>query len=472
MGNCMSNYYKILELTPDAEPQDIKKSYFRLIRKYPPDKEPKKFQEIREAYEYLQQENNREELKRIYNIPSPFCEVYQYARAYESRGDLKQAIATCKEGLRIDTGQKELNLFLAGLYMKNEEAGKAIKLLESLSSRFKNDLSWNSLLARAYDKRGWVKKALLQYELAYRMGNKETDFLLAFAANNLRQDYYINARELLLEILKREQESDHPDIYTVIRVFSLLFISDMQYEPIDLPADIKIHQSFFEYKKLSLNNQKMLTIDVLGFVMAAYDQNTHDTDVLDYLTGAVSFEEPVNYTQDEMDILHMALCKMEKVKITKDTRLDIEIREAAVEFLLKSLLSEEEYEFDEESIDLDILGSKLLIIDAMPGIKMQLDIIKEEYPNVSKEMAEFIEELELNNNLAYLKSKYEKKYCKLAGFPSNTRLVRNTKYTEQDYGEEESEYSFYQEPYKREEPKIGRNDPCGSGKKYKKCCGR
>ena len=29
------------------------------------------------------------------------------------------------------------------------------------------------------------------------------------------------------------------------------------------------------------------------------------------------------------------------------------------------------------------------------------------------------------------------------------------------------------EPYRREEPKIGRNDPCpcGSGKKYKKCCG-
>jgi len=30
------------------------------------------------------------------------------------------------------------------------------------------------------------------------------------------------------------------------------------------------------------------------------------------------------------------------------------------------------------------------------------------------------------------------------------------------------------DPYRREEPKIGRNEPCscGSGKKYKKCCGR
>ncbi len=33
---------------------------------------------------------------------------------------------------------------------------------------------------------------------------------------------------------------------------------------------------------------------------------------------------------------------------------------------------------------------------------------------------------------------------------------------------------YGQEPYRHETPKIGRNEPCpcGSGKKYKKCCGR
>lgn len=33
---------------------------------------------------------------------------------------------------------------------------------------------------------------------------------------------------------------------------------------------------------------------------------------------------------------------------------------------------------------------------------------------------------------------------------------------------------YGQEPYRREAPKVGRNDvcPCGSGKKYKKCCGK
>ncbi len=37
-----------------------------------------------------------------------------------------------------------------------------------------------------------------------------------------------------------------------------------------------------------------------------------------------------------------------------------------------------------------------------------------------------------------------------------------------------SEQSVFDEPFRRKEPKVGRNEfcPCGSGKKYKKCCGR
>jgi preprotein translocase subunit SecA len=39
---------------------------------------------------------------------------------------------------------------------------------------------------------------------------------------------------------------------------------------------------------------------------------------------------------------------------------------------------------------------------------------------------------------------------------------------------EDEESETDPEPIRRTEPKIGRNDPCpcGSGKKYKKCCGR
>jgi preprotein translocase subunit SecA len=42
-----------------------------------------------------------------------------------------------------------------------------------------------------------------------------------------------------------------------------------------------------------------------------------------------------------------------------------------------------------------------------------------------------------------------------------------------EFGDEDVDDRFYPETYVRPEPKVGRNEPCpcGSGKKYKKCCG-
>jgi uncharacterized protein len=45
--------------------------------------------------------------------------------------------------------------------------------------------------------------------------------------------------------------------------------------------------------------------------------------------------------------------------------------------------------------------------------------------------------------------------------------------TDEEFGDDYQDDDYYPETYVRTEPKIGRNDlcPCGSGKKYKKCCG-
>lgn len=45
--------YRILKISQKASPEEIKKAYFRLVRKYPPEKEPEKFKTIRQAYEQI-----------------------------------------------------------------------------------------------------------------------------------------------------------------------------------------------------------------------------------------------------------------------------------------------------------------------------------------------------------------------------------------------------------------------------------
>ena len=61
----MKNYHRILGVSEDAEPEEIKAAYRRLAKKYHPDANPddpnikKKFQEISEAYEALRKEWSR-----------------------------------------------------------------------------------------------------------------------------------------------------------------------------------------------------------------------------------------------------------------------------------------------------------------------------------------------------------------------------------------------------------------------------
>ena len=104
----------------------------------------------------------------------------------------------------------------------------------------------------------------------------------------------------------------------------------------------------------------------------------------------------------------------------------------------------------------------------------QLDIIENEYQEYYAGIKEFAQKLRKNDNLEYIKSRLLKDYVRMSeecdgGFyfekypeekiASTGRLVYD--------GSNEV-------PYVRGNKKIGRNDPCpcGSGKKYKQCCGR
>ena len=65
------NYYEILGVPYDADKATIRKAYRELARIYHPDKTPDqddtKFKEIAEAYEILENDNNRTNYNRIYN---------------------------------------------------------------------------------------------------------------------------------------------------------------------------------------------------------------------------------------------------------------------------------------------------------------------------------------------------------------------------------------------------------------------
>lgn len=53
--------YLILGLTRQASEAEIKRAYFRLVRQYPPERDPSMFKQIRAAYEALRDSAKRQE---------------------------------------------------------------------------------------------------------------------------------------------------------------------------------------------------------------------------------------------------------------------------------------------------------------------------------------------------------------------------------------------------------------------------
>jgi DnaJ-class molecular chaperone len=49
----MAEPYEVLSLSSDASEEQIRKRYLELVREFPPDRDPKKFAEVRAAYDQL-----------------------------------------------------------------------------------------------------------------------------------------------------------------------------------------------------------------------------------------------------------------------------------------------------------------------------------------------------------------------------------------------------------------------------------
>ncbi|PKM79097.1 MAG: hypothetical protein CVU88_07535, partial [Firmicutes bacterium HGW-Firmicutes-13] len=88
----MKDYYEILGIDRGSTQIEIKKAYFSLVRKYPPDRFPNEFKEIREAYETLSSKETREEYDSIVSLFPAVRKTFEYARKVLEEGETGEAI--------------------------------------------------------------------------------------------------------------------------------------------------------------------------------------------------------------------------------------------------------------------------------------------------------------------------------------------------------------------------------------------
>lgn len=118
--NSGEDYYEILDVSVNAEPEEIKDSYLRLVKLFTPESHAAEFEQIRRAYETLRDRQKRSQYDLIRKYGSSGEELVDRAYQLLQENKLKQAEQVLRKAKKIDPHYLGIYLTLAAIALHGE----------------------------------------------------------------------------------------------------------------------------------------------------------------------------------------------------------------------------------------------------------------------------------------------------------------------------------------------------------------
>ncbi len=405
----MDTYYEILGLKPGASQQEIKKAYFRQIRKHSPESDPKGFQEIRRAYD---------ELKKALDTPAgpafaPFEEPAARQLAQQMltslrKGDQEGGLTLCEQARNRFPNERYFLYHLAALQRSCGKTGSSVKNAELLV-RLEPDNQWFLReLALSYFARGYHRKAFTACGQAYGAGCRDVDFLLIYAEEcNSNQSYDLGIR-LLLDLVRSKERWNKENISG----FAEAYIHLMGMEPHaqqEYSAEI-LEQLCSDLKKYGIylyGYMKQLITILLHMCLCRRSVIKNYQPFI----AACNAIEALCHEEEEEEFLEAARTEIEYAFLSNDARLNQIFLYTYESYFYSGEEDEEVQMFSRIDVQLCMLKEREEIIGQIP-------IIRLDYPHFYQTAQDFLERLEARKHLTYLKNSLLKTYCQLEQYIS------------------------------------------------------
>ena len=204
----MKDYYEILDITVNASQAEIKKAYFKLVRKYPPDRYEEEFMTIREAYEILSDEKTREQYDSLHKMDPFIKSNYEYAKEFIEEDELDKAIKVLEELTKHVPEVNVVKILLGETFRRNNNNGKAVKIFKELVDDEPSNASFGGHLAYAYLERGWQKKAIQAFLNALELDMDNVSFYLGLNEAYLQDNDVHSSKNILKKAIERFKDSN------------------------------------------------------------------------------------------------------------------------------------------------------------------------------------------------------------------------------------------------------------------------
>ena len=451
----MKDYYEVLGVERDAEAAEIKRAYFKLVRQYPPERFPEEFKEIRAAYDTLSDAERRAEFDKFGELPPGIAIALQ--QAIFASDDEQYAVATnifCSILMRypdLSSVKAEYGKSL----VSEGKSGKAIKVFEELCKSDQQNIEYRILLANAYFVRGWNKKAISEFEQLLEMDCSNIEAWITLIGYYFQSGDFNRSKETCLKAIAtlREKEIESISIY----------------------AFIAIHNINSDDDEDSAENYMRKIVALLNESGSKYrDEEEEFTIVMTILIACVmelGKKELISYLHDIMDLLP-------RVKEQFEEELEYTIFVDELESIEKEGFGDIFHDYiahcyencDCEDCREERIAIELNFIMDRGKYGSKILRLKKTHPNLYAVCDSFFDELLRTTNPDKMARDRVRKLHK-TGFQLDPRPKKSNAFDDFPNWEDVDPFS---QPVKRDESIVGRNDPCpcGSGKKYKKCCGK
>ena len=436
----MKSYYEVLGIGQDADAAQIKRAYFKLVREYPPEHFPEEFKDLREAYDTLTNEESRAEYNRGNGLPSHIRSIF--AEAQKARkAELPEKALEILLGLQnVYPDLAPLKVELANIYEDMEKFGKAIEIWKQLYSRAPDNAEYSLGLARSYGYRGWNKKAAEQYERTTVIDPSNGEAWSGWITYCADSGEFKKAKEICEKALMILNESHKAGLPILTDAFMLSTGDGDKQAALRYLRKIRdLLLSGMEYDKYETETMFTMIVEV--------SKRSGNIDALPFLKDIAAFlpglSEEINNQIRDMEVLtEIKALENEGVPSLLSEMFEILLIGCGCDDCTSSLMA----------LECNILAD-------LDGYRPYILRLKTNHPSLYKMHSIFFREAVLSGNPDKM---------------LNYRLkVLSKKGLEPNFVPAEAESQQLPETVRRDGLKIGRNDPCpcGSGKKYKKCCG-
>jgi curved DNA-binding protein CbpA len=480
----MKNYYETLGVSNDATKLEIKKSYFRLIRKFTPEKNEEKFKDIREAYETLIDDSKRLSYDNYHKLPEKYHEEFEEALLAMNDGDEDWAISVFKD-IEKELGYTEnITELLGDAFLSNGNTGNAIKEYLKLTNKYPNNYVYHLKLGNSYTERGFSNKAEKTIKKCILLD--ESNPLIWYSLINLYltfEKFFNKVPKTIEKALNISNKNDK----NYCKLISQYFLYDITINDFtNTLQHIKIFEDYINSETVKKEYVIEALIDISIYFLSP--------DIINYaekiINLAIKHSNEDDTTSDMINLIYTTI-KQTKIfiKYLQDQKRNKDLSNYIRINLYKEicLLNNRQSEFLE--CFYDEISTLNNIFSNQKKYKTYINYLKNQYTVLYEFKKEFFDSI-LENT--YRNTPEFQMTKKLSGlFKTFDSIIKDIKidddYIDNNYIDDDDcemecqdckdkhtcEDSFYLEPQKPiYVEKIGRNDPCpcGSGKKYKKCC--